>query len=101
MAIIYLKATLFIFYYFFMSNQIEYKRDQEGSKIAKIVVDRDLCIGAQSCIAPAGATYVMDGENKVIVSDANAATDADLIASAQACPTKAISLYDKDGQPVT
>lgn len=83
-----------------MANQIEYPRTKAGSKITKIVVDRDLCIGAQSCIAPAGTTYEMDGENKVVVKDANAVEDADLIASAQACPTKAISLYDKDGQPV-
>ncbi len=84
-----------------MSNQIEYLRNKAGSKIAKIVVDRDLCIGAQSCLAPVAAAYEMDNENKVVVKDANAPDDDALIASAQACPTKAISLYDKDGQLVS
>lgn len=83
-----------------MSNQIEYPRNKAGSKIVKIVVDRDLCIGAQSCLPPVGTAYEIDSENKVVVKDANSPSDEDLIASAQACPTKAISLLDKDGQQI-
>lgn len=78
----------------------EYARNKEGSNIAKIVVDRDLCIGAASCLAVGGAMYQLDGENKVIVTDANAIDDATLIMSAESCPTKAILLFDKDGKQV-
>lgn len=83
-----------------MANQKPYQRKRSGSKISKIVVDRDLCIGAASCIAVTGATFQFDSENKAIVMDADAADDATLMAAAQSCPTKAIFLYDKDGKQV-
>ncbi len=81
-----------------MPNIQEYHRDKEGSNISKIVVDRDLCIGAQSCIAPGGDTFELDSENKAIVNDANSVDDSALMAAAQACPTRAILLYDKEGK---
>ncbi len=81
-----------------MPNQKEYPRRQEGSNIAKIVIDRDLCIGAQSCIAPGKGTFAINGENKAIVVDANIASDEDLMLAAQSCPTKAILLFDQAGQ---
>jgi len=83
-----------------MPNQKEYPRSKEGSNISKIVVDRDLCIGAQSCLAPAPGTYEIDAENKANVIDANAADDDALLASAQACPTRAILLFDKEGKQI-
>ncbi|MEY4731772.1 MAG: hypothetical protein RL681_718 [Candidatus Parcubacteria bacterium] len=84
-----------------MANIQEYSRNRTDSKIAKIVVDRDLCIGAASCIAVAGATFELDGENKAIVikpDGMNAADDDTLMLAAQSCPTKAILLYDKEGK---
>ena len=33
-------------------------------KIAKIYVDRDLCIGAASCVAIAPGVFALDDENK-------------------------------------
>ncbi len=83
-----------------MANQKEYPRNKEGSNISKIVVDRDLCIGAASCIAVAGAVYKLDDENKAVVTDSNSVDDATLIMSAESCPTKAIFLFDKDGKQV-
>lgn len=83
-----------------MANIKEYTRNKEGSNIGKIVVDRDLCIGAASCIAVSGITYELDGENKAIVIDANTIDDATLIMSAESCPTKAIILFDKSGSQV-
>lgn len=86
-----------------MSKQ-EYVRNREGSNISKIVVDRDLCIGAASCIAVSGETWELDGENKVIATNSgagvNAADDATLLMSAQSCPTKAILLFNKEGKQV-
>jgi len=83
-----------------MANTKEYARTKEGSKIAKIVIDRDLCIGAASCIAVASAVYELDNENKAVVIDANAVDDETLISSAESCPTKAILLFDKDGKQI-
>ncbi|MEK7634986.1 MAG: ferredoxin [Patescibacteria group bacterium] len=82
----------------------EYARNKEGSNISKIVVDRDLCIGAASCIAVSGETWELDNENKAVVvsagAGANAADDATLLMSAESCPTKAILLFDKEGKQV-
>ncbi len=83
-----------------MADLREYPRNVEGSNISKIVVDRDLCIAAVSCIAVAGEVWELDGENKVVAKDANAMDDATIIASAEACPTKAIFVFDKAGTQV-
>lgn len=87
-----------------MANTKEYIRNKEGSNIGKIVVDRDLCIGAASCIAVSGETWELDNENKAVVTNAgagaNAVDDATLLMSAESCPTKAILLFDKAGVQV-
>jgi len=83
-----------------MANTKEYPRNRADSKISKIVIDRDLCIGAASCIAVSGATFELDNENKVVVIDANATDDEMLLMSAESCPTKAILLFDKEGKQV-
>lgn len=69
-----------------------------GKKIAKIVVDRELCIGAASCIAFAGKSFRLDGENKAVVIEPRGDTDEDVLAAAASCPTNAIYLYDEDGK---
>jgi ferredoxin len=82
----------------------EYTRSKEGSNISKIVVDRDLCIGAASCVAVSGETWELDNENKAVITNAgagaNAVDDATLMMSAESCPTKAIILFDKEGKQV-
>jgi ferredoxin len=87
-----------------MANVKEYARSKEGSNIGKIAVDRDLCIGAASCIAVSGETWELDNENKAVVTNAgagaNAVDDATLMMSAESCPTKAILLFDKSGVQV-
>lgn len=83
-----------------MSNVKEYLRNRPDSKISKVVVDRDLCIGAASCIAVSAATFELDNENKAVAIDPNAVDDETLIMAAESCPTKAIFLYDKDGKQV-
>jgi ferredoxin len=83
-----------------MADLREYPRNKEGSNISKIVVDRDLCIAAVSCIAVAADTYELDDENKLVVTNADTVDDETLLASAEACPTKAILLYDTEGNQV-
>lgn len=66
-------------------------------KIAKIVVDRELCIGAATCLALAGKTFKLDDENKAVVIEPHEDMDEDILAAAAACPTNAILLYDETG----
>jgi ferredoxin len=83
-----------------MANTKEYPRNRADSKIGKIVIDRDLCIGAASCLAVASTVYELDGETKAIVTGPDAVDDATLLMSAESCPTKAILLFDKEGKQV-
>ncbi len=78
----------------------EYQRKKEDSKIGKIVVDRELCIAAGSCVAVATETFKLDEENKAVVIDPDTVDDETLIMAAQSCPTKAILLFDKDGKQI-
>lgn len=83
-----------------MANLKEYPRGRADSNIAKIAVDRDLCIGALSCLAVAAGTYELDNENKIVVTNPDAVDDQTLLSSAQSCPTKAILLFGKDGNKI-
>lgn len=69
--------------------------------IARIEVDRELCIGAASCIAVAQEAFELDGENKAVVKPTWAnLTDEQLIEAAKACPVAAIILYGHDGKKI-
>ena len=84
-----------------MTDQEEKKNEQpKKRRVARVEVDRDLCIGAASCIALAPETFELDGEAKAIVKDTAAHTDEEIIAAAESCPTKAIFLYDEDGNRI-
>lgn len=84
--------------------------------IKKFKVDRDLCIGAASCVVAAPSVYELDQENKAIIKQKNNVknsgptevknledTNIDektLMEAAQSCPTKAIYVYDETGKQV-
>lgn len=86
------------------------------SKIVKIKVDRDLCIGAASCLLGEGEkVFELDEENKAVIKQTNkkdsgpaawadladqSVTDDGLIAAAQSCPTKAIFLYGENDEQI-
>ncbi|MBD3252083.1 ferredoxin [Candidatus Uhrbacteria bacterium] len=65
--------------------------------ITKIVVDRDLCIGAAPCVTIAPGVFQLDDENKAYVVDQDAADDDTILLAAQSCPVQAILLYDAEG----
>lgn len=85
-------------------------------KIAKIVVDRDLCIGAAPCVSVAPEVFELDEEYKAVVKikgrkkgvnraareelEAVAMNNETLLAAAQSCPVKAIFLYDEEGEQI-
>lgn len=70
-------------------------------KNLKITVDRNLCIGAATCIAVAPKTYVLDSEAKaIILSTAVEETAETIIESAKACPVAAIIIEDETGKKI-
>lgn len=67
----------------------------------KVWVDRNLCIGAATCIAVAGKTFQLDKEAKaVILETADQDTIETIIDSAKACPVGAIFIEDEKGNRV-
>ena len=67
-------------------------------RIARIEVDRELCIGAASCVAIAPNVFALDAENKAVVLPNHGADDETILNAAKACPVNAIFLYDEAGQ---
>ena len=86
------------------------------ANIGNISVDRDLCIGAASCVVAAGGVFELDGENKAVLKqkggvkhtgpaersalEDDTATDEAILLAAQSCPTKAIIVHDVDGKQI-
>ena len=67
----------------------------------KVHVDRNLCIGAATCIAVAPKTFVLDSEAKAIVlQTAQEELPETIIESAKACPVAAIIIEDETGKRI-
>lgn len=67
----------------------------------KIRVDRNLCIGAATCIAVAPKTYVLDSEAKaIILQTSEQELPETIIESAKACPVAAIIIEDETGKQI-
>lgn len=75
-------------------------RTSNGVKIGKIIVDRDLCIGAASCIAVAPGVFELDSENKAVIYDNRGADDETILLAAKSCPTQAILIFDGEGNQI-
>ena len=72
-------------------------------KVGKLTVtmDRNLCIGAASCIAVAPKTWALDNEAKAIFLDtAEEESPETIIDSAKACPVAAIIIQDETGKQI-
>ena len=78
-----------------MSKKLEEKKRKHG-KIRKIVVDREKCIGARSCVLVAPGVFQMDDEGKAYIVDPESADEDTLMMAAQSCPVLAIKLYDEE-----
>ncbi|MFH1621173.1 MAG: ferredoxin [Patescibacteria group bacterium] len=74
--------------------------EKKPIKISKIVVDRELCIGAGPCVTVAPGVFQLDEDNKAIIIDAKGADDDTILLAAQSCPVQAISLFDEDGNQI-
>ena len=69
-------------------------------RIARIVVDPDLCIASSNCVHIAPAVFQLDEDNISAVVDPEGASEATILEAAAACPTEAIRLYDANGQQI-
>lgn len=82
-------------------------------RVGKLMIDRNLCIGAASCVAVAPSAFELDPENKAVLrrkvpppssdttlkrelEDSNI-DDETLLLAAKSCPTQAIIVFDEEG----
>ncbi len=67
-------------------------------KLKRIKIDRNLCIGAGTCVVLAENTFELDDELIAIIKKSDKKdTDEDILASAKSCPVLAIILAGEDG----
>jgi len=77
----------------------------------KVKVDRDLCIGAASCVAVAPKTYELDGEGKAVMLKKDESKTSDwtfyddindipdnILNGARSCPVDAVIIVEVDDQ---
>jgi len=60
----------------------------------RVVVDKDKCIGAGSCVNLAGLTFRLGDDNKVELIDQDGNGDEEKLVAAQACPVMAIKIIN-------
>ncbi|MDP3974443.1 MAG: ferredoxin [bacterium] len=66
-----------------------------------VKVDRDLCIGAATCVAVAAKAFDLDTEAKAVILDSvDEETREAIIEAAKACPTAAIIIVDEKGNKI-
>jgi ferredoxin len=62
-------------------------------------IDRDLCIGAATCVAIAPKAWALDDEAKAIILDTvEDESDDALLEAAKGCPVMAIFITDENGK---
>ena len=67
----------------------------------QVDVDKDLCIGAATCVAIAPNTFLLDSEAKaIILNTAEADSDDTILDAARGCPTAAIYITDAAGNTI-
>lgn len=77
----------------------------------RVKVDRDLCIGAASCVAVAPNTFELDSEGKAVTKKKDGSktsdivdysevndTEENILNGARSCPTNAIIIVEVDEQ---
>ena len=67
-----------------------------SKKKYRIKIDRNLCIGAASCVALAMKTFALDSENKAVILEGDGDLPEAIKLAAESCPTKAIILENAE-----
>jgi len=62
----------------------------------KVVIDKDKCIGAGSCINVAPLTFRMGTDNKVELIDQDGNSDEEKTLAATSCPVGAIKIINTE-----
>jgi len=86
-----------------MNNMDNTDDKKTTKKIRKLTMklDRNLCIGAATCIALAPKAWALDEEAKAyILETAEEETDQSLIDAAKGCPVAAIVITDENGKQI-
>ena len=66
-----------------------------------VEVDRDLCIGAGTCVALAPLAFKLDKEGKAVVSEtAGQETEQMIIEASRSCPVAAIIVKRQNGEKI-
>ena len=77
-----------------MDDQSQQVSDETVRNL-KVHIDRDMCIGAASCVAVAPKAFNLDNEAKaIILPTATEEVDETILDSARACPVAAIIITD-------
>jgi ferredoxin len=67
----------------------------------KVRVDRNLCIGAATCVAVAPKSFALDAESKAVILETTEEDfDQTIIDGAQSCPVAAIIIEDENGNKI-
>ena len=79
--------------------------DNQDNKVVqigkyKVKVDRNLCIGAASCVAVAANVFELDDKNIAVIKEGAQDTEENLLLAAQSCPTNAIIIVDESGKQI-
>lgn len=69
-------------------------------KIGKIVIERNLCIGAGNCIALSPKVFRLDSENKSVIYDEKGDGAENILIAAKSCPARAIMVFDYSGKQI-
>lgn len=84
-----------------MSNITTDKLITKNGKKITVKVDRDLCIGAATCVAVAPKMFVLDNEAKAIILEtAGEETYETALDAAKSCPVAAIFIEDETGKQI-
>ncbi|MEK7096907.1 MAG: ferredoxin [Patescibacteria group bacterium] len=88
-----------------MDQKIKDEKKPSGPIILKsgykIWVERNLCIGAATCIAVSPKAYILDDEAKAVILDTiDEDSIENIIESARACPVAAIIIEDEKGNRI-
>lgn len=78
---------------------MEDKKVERKIRTLTMRIDRNLCIGAATCVALAPKAWALDNEAKAIILDTvEQETDESLLEAAKSCPTFAIFITDDTGK---
>ncbi len=74
----------------------------ETKTVSKIVVDKDACIGAGTCVVLAPNAFELDSKGiaNVKMDAINQHTYDELLEAAKSCPTGAIKLFDQENKEI-